>query len=152
MVLKTEEDMNAKAQLCYVDLPFVWFTTDFVGQWGDDWDDIPYECNAGQPYPPKFIGRDYELFRVAVFPNPYKHQLRVPADAHYSSPWSVMDINNKLVPWLRLMNLDWDSPTIEAIMAGTTYAAFKDFAYHYGLLLWSPGLISLPNLLVSKHQ
>ena len=136
--------MNVQAQLCYVELPFVWFTTDFEGQWGDDWDDIPYECNAGRPYSPKFIGRDYELFRVAVFPNPYNHQLFLPADVHYNSPWSVMDINNGLVPWLRLTNLEWDSPTIVTIMAGTTYTEFQGFAYRYGLLLWSPGSILLP--------
>lgn len=139
--------MDAQAQLCYVELPFVWFTTDFEGQWGDDWDDVPYECNAGRPYTPEFIGRDWELFRVAIFANPYRHQLLVPADGHYNSPWSVDDINQGHVPWLRLTNLEWDSPTIAIMMAGMTYKDFKDFAYHYGLLLWSPGSISLPNII-----
>ena len=134
--------MDSQAQLCYVELPFVWFTTNFDKQSGDDWNDAPYEYNAERPSQPR--DQEWELFRVAVFPNPYHHQLLVPADGHYNSLWSVDDINQGLVPWLRLTNLDWDSPTIESVMAGTTYADFKDFAYRYGLLLWSPGSISLP--------
>jgi len=40
-------------RLCYVDLPWVYFTTqDLDKQWGDDWDDAPYEHNAEEPYSP----------------------------------------------------------------------------------------------------
>lgn len=39
--------------LCYVSHPFAYFTTQPVeNQWGDDWDDAPYEHNAGSPYEP----------------------------------------------------------------------------------------------------
>lgn len=37
-------------KLCYVDNNEAWFTSDFKHQWGDDWDDRPYEHNAGSPY------------------------------------------------------------------------------------------------------
>ena len=36
--------------LCYVDAPWAYFTTRRLSeQWGDDWDDAPYEHNAGTP-------------------------------------------------------------------------------------------------------
>lgn len=28
----------------------MYFTSDIENQWGDDWDDRPYEHNAGKPY------------------------------------------------------------------------------------------------------
>ena len=37
-------------KLCYVDRNKAWFTNNFEKQWGDDWDDAPYEHNAGLPY------------------------------------------------------------------------------------------------------
>ena len=38
-------------RLCYVNGPFAYFTTKEVSeQWGDDWNDAPYEHNAGKPY------------------------------------------------------------------------------------------------------
>lgn len=147
--------MNAQAQLCYVELPFVWFTTNFDQQQGDDWNDAPYEYNAEQPYQPDPTrGQDWELFRIAIFANPYKHQLLPPKGAYFNSPWSVEDINKGCVPWLRLTNLEWDSPTIEVIMAGMTYADFKYFAYRRGLLLWTPGSILLPKhvFVLQSHQ
>lgn len=37
--------------LCYVCGPWAYFTTrPLADQWGDDWDDAPYEHNAGTPY------------------------------------------------------------------------------------------------------
>ena len=51
--------MNCKSQtpcspvLCYVDGAFAYFTTrPLAEQWGDDWDDAPYEHNAETPYGP----------------------------------------------------------------------------------------------------
>ena len=39
--------------LCYVEGNWAYFTTkDLDKQWGDDWDDAPYEHNAGTPYGP----------------------------------------------------------------------------------------------------
>lgn len=38
-------------RLCYVSSPWAWFTTQPVeDQWGDDWDDAPFQHNAGRPY------------------------------------------------------------------------------------------------------
>ena len=36
--------------LCFVDDGKCWFTDNWKKTWGDDWDDEPYEFNAGTPY------------------------------------------------------------------------------------------------------
>lgn len=39
--------------LCYVKEPWAYFTTQPLDkQWGDDWNDAPYEHNAEEPYEP----------------------------------------------------------------------------------------------------
>ena len=42
--------MKKEYKLCYVEGQKAWFTDNFEKQWGDDWNDKPYECNAGEPY------------------------------------------------------------------------------------------------------
>ena len=37
-------------RLCYVRSNILYFTDNFKKQWGDDWNDAPYDCNAGEPY------------------------------------------------------------------------------------------------------
>ena len=37
-------------RLCYLENNIMYFTSDIKNQWGDDWDDRPYEHNAGKPY------------------------------------------------------------------------------------------------------
>ena len=37
-------------KLCYLENNIMYFTSDIENQWGDDWDDRPYEHNAGTPY------------------------------------------------------------------------------------------------------
>ena len=38
-------------KLCYVTGPWAYFTTESLEeQWGDDWNDAPYQHNAGPPY------------------------------------------------------------------------------------------------------
>ena len=37
-------------KLCYCSNNIMYFTSDMTAQWGDDWDDCPYEHNAGKPY------------------------------------------------------------------------------------------------------
>lgn len=44
---------NIEPRLCYVEGDWAYFTTQPLDkQWGDDWDDAPYEHNAGEPYYP----------------------------------------------------------------------------------------------------
>lgn len=86
-------------KLCYVSDSYdhdhfeVWFTNNLTKQWGDDWDDAPYEHNAGDPYdhhddatPVMYIvNGDYIL----------------PDDGYLNSPYSVESINRRAVAWLR---------------------------------------------------
>lgn len=41
---------NENWKLCYVSHGRAYFVEDFENAWGDDWNDAPYEHNAGEPY------------------------------------------------------------------------------------------------------
>ena len=99
----------ADFRLCYVDGAWAYFTTQPLDkQWGDDWNDAPYEYNAGTPYEygehDRKQGRDpWELCKCAFdgywdtpetehFNNPY---------SHFNSPYSVEAINGGAIAWLR---------------------------------------------------
>lgn len=88
-------------KLCYVDkldeeTYMLWFSKlDLTLVCGDDWNDAPYECNAGEPYEE---GNDYA--KIVVFKN-WNSDLRCPCDGYVNSPYTILDINNrKVVPWL----------------------------------------------------
>lgn len=109
--------------LCYVSGCWAYFTTQpLADQWGDDWDDAPYEHNAGSPYTPsdKNIaeGKSWDIVKVA-FDGPFE----TPCEHHLNSPYSVLDINVGVVAWLRRSR--WDSGPPVAIPAGTTLADFR---------------------------
>ncbi len=106
---------DADFKLCYVSGEWAWFTTQPVTeQWGDDWNDAPYECNAGLPYEYKQGDSKppYELMKVAFYSG-----LEAPGDFG-NSRWSVEQINRGSIAWLRT----WDSKV--NIFAGTTLPDF----------------------------
>lgn len=37
-------------RLCYAEGNILYFSPDIESEWGDDWDDAPASCNAGEPY------------------------------------------------------------------------------------------------------
>jgi len=89
-------------RLCYVDGRdrFAWFTSiPLVDQWGDDWNDAPYEHNAGEPYSTHKEGSErveHHLVKVA-WDGPYE----TPAEqAGINSMWSVERINGGSIAWL----------------------------------------------------
>ena len=41
----------------------MYFTSDMTAQWGDDWDDRPYEHNAGPPYETHTIVKKIDFIR-----------------------------------------------------------------------------------------
>lgn len=107
-------------KLCYVDGAFAYFTTkDLHKQWGDDWNDAPYEHNAGEPYLPH--GPDdgiWEIKKVA-FDGPFE----TPADTTgLNSNYSVEDINACAVPWLYSRYSD----VKVSIFAGVTIEEFTE--------------------------
>lgn len=108
--------LNSNFKLCYIEGSFAYFTTqDIDKQWGDDWDDAPYEHKAGTPYTPhiRYFAADrqekipeywnedgspkWEIMKIAF----YCPSSATPAEtAGSNSRYSVQMINNKLIPWL----------------------------------------------------
>lgn len=100
-------------KLCYIDNGTAYFTTQSLDkQWGDDWDDAPYEHNAEDPYSPS---RPDLEDRAKQFPNDWNEDgspkwvifkikfdgdFEEPNAWHSNSRWSVKDINEKKTPWL----------------------------------------------------
>jgi len=104
--------MEKTFKLCYVETPFAYFTTARLSeQWGDDWDDAPYEHNAERPYTDKG-----EIITVA-----YTGELLTPADGHSNSPYSVKEINSGGIAWLR--SPKWSAAQV-VIFAGATLGEF----------------------------
>lgn len=125
--------MKAEAVLCYVDGGKAYFTTQKLeDQWGDDWDDAPYEHNAGIPHKPCWhreqrncpcdicerewdgLTPKWEIVEVV-----FEYSADRPSDLYNNSPYSVNDINEKKVPWLRPYDENNDK-----IYAGTTLTDF----------------------------
>lgn len=102
-------------RLCYVHGNIMWFTDNFEGIWGDDWNDTTYS-GSDEPY----IWNDDEtdewnlehhhghMRYIGVCS---EHEwLRPPFD---SGGYSIEEINKKAVPWLY-------SDTAGGLMAGAT--------------------------------
>lgn len=102
--------------LCYVENNFAYFTYQpLEEQWGDDWDDAPYEHNAETPYnEPSSL-----LCEVLAFTS----SLDAPNAYVLNSPYSVKDINAKITPWLSDRAYNPRNPT--EIYAGTPLSEFK---------------------------
>jgi len=115
----------ADARLCYVDGCWAYFTTQALDQqWGDDWNDAPYEHNAGRPYEWRadYDGKrgvpEWTITRLA-FDGP----LTTPDGGHRNSPYSVEQINAGAVAWLRRERWATDKPNA-TIPAGATIPEF----------------------------
>ncbi|MBO5630967.1 MAG: hypothetical protein J5965_18010 [Aeriscardovia sp.] len=106
---------NKEFRLCYVDENIMHFTDNFEHQWGDDWNDKPYEHNAGEPYglkPNEPVRDGYGHIRLIAFISSDWY-IRRPCDGHLNSPYSVEDINHGAVAWLY-------SDDAGGLMAGST--------------------------------
>ena len=88
--------------LCYVEGNFAYFTTQpLAKQWGDDWDDAPYEHNAGEPYLPtvcyKTTGPEKDPLdwnddgtpKWGIVKVAWDGPFSPPCENHINSPWSV---------------------------------------------------------------
>ena len=110
--------------LCYVDNPWAYFTTQpLEKQWGDDWNDAPYEYNAGTPY--EWHEPDGEP-RWEIVTVGYHGDFWEPGDRTLNSPYSVETINAGAVPWLAPFG---GSP---GLFAGAPLAEFKRFVWEHG--------------------
>lgn len=138
-------------KLCYIENNFAYFTTqDLNKQWGDDWDDAPYEHNAEEPYTPaiRYFTADrqekietdwnadgtpkWEIMKIAF----YCPSAATPAEtAGMNSPYSVEMINNKLVPWLIV---HWRMYPDKALFAGASIDSFVEFIEDAGGEIFFP--------------
>ena len=92
---------NKKFELCYVDGNKAYFTNDWKHQWGDDWDDVPYEYNAERPYEHYYIdGKEYPIELKELFFEFPEEWVKLPCDTHLNSPYSVEMINKGAIAWI----------------------------------------------------
>jgi len=122
------------AQLCYVKHGFAYFTTQPINmQWGDDWNDAPYEHNAGEPYGPlnEKDGRTWQIFKLV-----YECDVETPAErANSNSHYSVEQINAGAVAWLTAD--EWANHKT-VIKAGTTMRDFIEKIQSAGGTVYTP--------------
>lgn len=111
-------------KLCYIEDSFAYFTSlALCLQWGDDWDDAPYECNAGAPYNDKG-----DVIKVA-----YESRLGTPAERNIIM--SVEEINKGLIAWL---SSEYLSTKFLEIYAGTTLDKFIEVIQKDGGVVYLP--------------
>ena len=122
--------MIKNAVLCYIEGPWAFFTTQSLEeQWGDDWNDAPYEHNAGYPYGSD--EGDWEIVRIA-WDGPFV----TPDDGVINSRYNVRAINRGDIAWLRPES--WRKELARPIPAGTTLQEFKDRMISAGGMVYFP--------------
>jgi len=104
----------SECKLCYIADPWAYFS-DNPSQTGDDWDDAPYEHNAGRPYWGEGFTVRRVLFQCDAFETPA-------AIAGLNSRYSVDQINKRHVPWLTPSS--WHGADNEPIFTGVTVDDF----------------------------
>ena len=65
--------------------------------WGDDWDDAPYEHNAGQVYQRYIQG-------YVEFTFPLKYSVCEACNGYFNSPFSKEDMKNRKIPCITISN------------------------------------------------
>ena len=93
-----------------------------VDQWGDDWDDAPYEHNAGEPYDDHNEGderKEHLIIKVSFYVRQDGFYVKMPRDyGGGNSPFCVRDINAGAVAWIFARGQDRKSIDGIAIQAG----------------------------------
>lgn len=119
--------------LCYVSGGAAYFTTQpLEKQWGDDWDDAPYEHNAGSPYgwhERVDAGKEPWTITEVHWSGPFE----TPDEYHFNSPYSVKVINSGRTAWLGSPR--WGSHGVN-IYAGTPLDEFKRLVRSVGGRIW----------------
>lgn len=95
---------------------YAYFTSNSLeNQWGDDWDDRPYDCNAERPY-------DNEQTQIIMVPFYKPESLMLPHEicGAVNCAYSVEDINSGAVAWL------YNRENNISIPAGITPTEFFD--------------------------
>lgn len=138
-------------RLCYINRPWAYFTTQNLDdQWGDDWNDAPYEHNAGSPYTwdatrydsasRQFVANDKPRWEIGMIA--FDVNLATPCDEHFNSPYSVQGINQRQIAWLHPYKFDtgYNATRVE-IWAGSTYPEFVHLINSAGGTVYEPILM-----------
>lgn len=106
-------------------------------QWGDDWNDSPYEYNAGLPYDDvtdevkesetcpgvKYVSKSHEITIIRIPFIIKSWNTKLPKDYGYNSPFCVDDINRGAVAWM--YDYNWETKKSIVIHAGENPLQFK---------------------------
>ena len=123
MLKKWLRDKN-EYKLCLVLDKTAYFTNiPIEDQTGDDWNDAPYEYNAGEPYP-----NDKNQIIKLMFEDGFF--VKYPCDGYYSV--SVDDINKKTIPWITIRMYDKNVKDTE-IYAGETIRGFIEKMHEWDI-------------------
>lgn len=91
--------------------------------WGDDWNDAPYEHNAGEVYPEYVKG-----YRDVAFP--YDTLVLEPCDGQVNSRWNKEDMKKRRVPCIVTSPIDPDDYYFEDF--DTVIGDDKATKYYFG--------------------
>lgn len=80
-------------------------------QWGDDWDDAPYEHNAGVVYD-KFVDRTFD---VAI---PFDMFVSEPGRDHTNSEWCKQDMIDRKIHCVLIESSEWGGTELLKIYFG----------------------------------
>lgn len=128
-----------KYKLCYIEGNKAWFTNNFEKQWGDDWNDRPYEHNAGEPYnnwyeeiphKPPVYGKQYKEHEIKLKTLYFEVNDWSDKRPHEMGNFSVKDINKGAVAWIHTDNFN--------IYAGTTIEDFIDIIEKHNGKIYFP--------------
>lgn len=119
-VERDDDKYDADEEITHYGYRLYFTPTRMTDQWGDDWDDAPYEHNAGTPcddyYNEKNERKETTITVLQLWVKA-EDWLLLPCDITYCSPWSVADINSGAVAWLFKPSEDKKCNGI-AVMAG----------------------------------
>ena len=91
----------------HVGLRLFFTNADLKEQWGDDWNDAPYDCNAGWPYDDThtpdgkggWIKHEHTILVLNVS-LAVEHWPTLPEEYGYNSPFTVENINLGACAWM----------------------------------------------------
>lgn len=84
-------------------------------QWGDDWNDAPYEHNAGTVYS-EYVERTVD---VAI---PFDLYVSEPADGQLNSEWCKQDMIDRKVHCLLIESAEWGGTELLKVYFGDDIA------------------------------
>jgi hypothetical protein len=129
-----------KTSLCYVDRNKLFFTTlPLEEQWGDNWDEEPYETKSSYPYNEKdALGNDTISQYAMIIPERLVRKVTIvcPCDEWKQSPYTVEEINEGYEPWIKLFfDKDIKDPFLIELNAGATIEEVSEVLTEVGINL-----------------